>query len=132
MNIKDIKIGQEIWFAHPHGPVGSGIVKNIFTGLTALNHPDYLVVKGTRKTSGTGNVFPENCFATEKELTDYLAKQDETKINKYCNSIKNIDDLVRFCLIHLNTNDCVEREIYRAAEIRANELLGIDIGTIDK
>lgn len=122
--INNVKIGQEIWYKTSYVDVNSGIIKEIHTdkGL------DCVVVKGTHETRGTQGVRLENCYPTKEALLQALQVDFNNKVKTFCESIQTINDLVKFCYDHnMEAEEYTEWEARKAAQIRAKELLNIDL-----
>lgn len=122
--MKNIKIGQEVWFKATWTDVNSGIVTEICEGKTK----GYVMLKGTRETTGTTGAKIKDCYPTKTELLDALRKEFDDKVKAYCESIKTIEDLVRFCYDHnMSAEEYTDWEAAKAAKIRAKEMLGIEL-----
>lgn len=122
--INNVKIGQEIWYKTSYVDVNSGIIKEIHN---EKGH-GYVIVNGTRKTYGTQGVKLENCYPTREALLQALQVDFDNKVKTFCDSIQTINDLVKFCYDHnMSAEEYTEWEARKAAQIRAKELLNIDL-----
>lgn len=122
--INSIKIGQEIWYKTSYVDVNSGIIKEIHNE----KERGYVIVNGTHETYGTQGVLLENCYPTKEALLQALQIDFDNKVKTFCDSIQTINDLVKFCYDHnMNAEEYTEWEAHKAAQIRAKELLNIDL-----
>lgn len=126
---EDIKVGQEIWFKAPYVDVNSGIITGIIEHVeTPKNKETYVTLNGTNDTFGCTNAHIKDCYPTKKALLDGLNAESDAKTKEYCESIQTINDLVKFCYDHnFSAEEYTDWEAKKAAEIRAKELLGIDL-----
>lgn len=122
----NIRIGKEVWYKATWTDVNSGIVTEICDG----KEKGYVIVKGTNNTCDINRIKIENCYPTEKDLLEALKAEWDKKINEYCKSIRTVEDLVRFCYSHsFNAKEHTDWKAKKAAELRAKELLNIDLST---
>lgn len=122
--IKNIKVGQEVWFKATWVDVNSGIVTEICDG----DAKGYVMLKGTRDTSGSTGAKIKDCYPTKEALLAGLQTEYDKAVKDYCDSIQTVEDLVRFCYDHnFSAEEYTNWEAKRAAEIRAKDLLGISL-----
>lgn len=122
--MKNIKVGQEVWFKSTWTSVNSGIVTEICDGKAE----GYVMLKGTRETYGSTGAKIDDCYTTKEELLQALQAEHDNKVKNYCQSIQTVEDLVRFCYDHnFTAEEYTDWEAKKAAEIRAKELLDITL-----
>lgn len=125
MDRTDVKIGQRVWFYMEYAGICSGIVEKVMDGPEGRVKVD---MDGF-KIKAIQNVRLERCYPDEESLREALQREHDEKVWAYCDSIKTVENLVRFCYEH---NFCAEEytdyEAAKAARIRAKELLGLELG----
>ena len=122
--MKTIKIGQKVYYPSTNSDINAGIVRAINLGEKA----DSVEVIGTENTYGSYVVKIGDCYQTKKELLTAMKESHDKQVKEYCDSIRTVEDLVRFCYGH---NMCAEEytdyEAKEAANIKAAKLLGITL-----
>ena len=134
MKKEDIKVGQEVWFKATYADVNSGVVTEIREHVkTPKGEEIHVMLNGTRDTIGSMGARIKDCYPTKEALLDGVKAESDSKIEKYCESIQTVEDLVRFCYDHnMHAEEYTDWEAQKAAQIRAKELLGIDIDRADR
>lgn len=70
----------------------------------------------------------EKCFKTIEELYVYIKEQHDIEVQKYCDEIKTVEDLLKFPLKYsFNAEEYTNYDAMEAYKIKAKELLNINI-----
>lgn len=119
--MKNIQIGQKVWFKSRYSSINSGTV----TEIGMENNIDYVRVKCD---TGTMGAKITDCYESLEELKDANRRETEAKVSAYCSQIQSVEDLVKFMYEKpLNGDEYIDYEAKAAVEIRASELLGLDL-----
>lgn len=129
MKKHEIVIGQEVWFKAAYVGINSGVVTEIREHVkTPKGEETYVMLNGTRDTIGSMGACIKDCYPTKESLLNSIKAESDSKLKKYCESIQTVEDLVRFCYNHnMTAEEYTDWEAQKAAQIRAKELLGIDL-----
>lgn len=116
--MKNIKLGQTIWFSTAYEPIKCGTVFGI--GMSA--HGEMAVT--IRESSIP--IPARKCYDTEEELKDVLKQEFDKRVQDYCDKISDVKALVAFCFEHnMAAEEYTNYEARQAAQIRAKELLDL-------
>lgn len=118
--MKNIKLGQTIWFSTAYEPIKCGTV----SGISNSTHSESAVT--IRESS---IIIPaRKCYDTEEELKSVLKQQFDKRVQDYCDTITDVKALVAFCFEHnMAAEEYTNYEARQAAQIRAKELLDLTL-----
>lgn len=118
--MKDIKLGQTIWFSTAYEPINCGTV----SGISMSTHGEMAVT--IRENS---IIIPAcKCYDTEEELKNVLKQEFDKRVQDYCDEISDVKALVAFCFAHnMAAEEYTNYEARQAAQIRAKDLLDLTL-----
>lgn len=127
----NLKTGDTVFFIdHWNGHIIKGTVETLLPE-GANVHCNAIVDENGNKVEdayGTGGARFEKLYASAKDAYDAKKKLREEAVNKYCDEIGTIADLVSFPLNHcLCGEEYTDYPAIEAYKIRAKELTGIDL-----
>lgn len=133
MERSDIRIGQKIWFRQQYAGILSGHITAVHQN-TSMGLPLVTVLldemdECNEPHSGAFDVIIENIFDSFEAAVQYQKIEFNRGVERYSDTIRSVEDLVRFPLDHSVSNsseECDEqaREAYKR---KTKKLLNIDL-----
>lgn len=119
--MKNFKIGEMVWFESLGNAIPGVVLELPCKDLG-------MFVKLRSPSLGICYKSIEDCYKTEAELRQAMQIKKKERVQNYCESIKTVEDLVRFCYDNaMLAEEYTNWEARKAARIRAKELLGIEL-----
>ncbi len=90
--MKEFKIGEEVWYFDQYEVLRHGIITDIGDG--------YAKTKEGQHGGASAGAKLEHCYATKEECCKVKVEADEARKLKYRESVKTVEDLVKFLWTH--------------------------------
>lgn len=127
-DINDFKVGDHVWFYMTWGRLTSGTIQEFQTVNRPNRDPEQYAKIYSDDGSTTGALL-YNIWRTKEEATAILQNRSDALVKKYKESIRDVEDLVRFMYnkVVASAEEYTNWEARTAARERAHELLDIDL-----
>ena len=125
-NNNTYNVGDKVWWFDAYGTMRNGNIYEIRPEEGHNKVPVALIYENGKPGLQTGAML-EDCWPSEQACIEAEQMRAEAQKAEYKESIKDVNDLVKFMFEHDVVSEYKDYDALAAAKERANELLGLDI-----